>query len=57
MKEISKEDILFVMQELIDNCEGAIMASINDDYLYNFACKIQEKIRILKSDFKDFFTE
>ena len=50
MRNCTKEDILFAMQELIDNCEGAIMAAKSGDYLHNFAFMLQEKIRVLRDD-------
>ena len=50
MKNASKVDILFVMQELIDNCEGAIMAAKPGDYLHNFSFTLQEKLHALRYD-------
>ncbi len=50
MKDMNKEDVLFVFQELIDNCEGATMAAKSGSYLYNFAFMLQDKLRTLKDN-------
>lgn len=50
MRQCSKDDIIFVMQELIDNCEGAIMTASCGDYLHNFAFTLQEKLRTLRDN-------
>jgi hypothetical protein len=57
MKNPSAEDILSVMQNLIDNCEGAVMAAKSGDYLHNFAFLLQEKLRVLEQDFKYYFED
>lgn len=51
MRNPSKEDILSVFHNLIDNCEGAVMAAKGGDYLHNFAFLLQEKLRGLEQDF------
>ena len=53
MRDVSKADVIYVMQELIDNCEGAIMAACSGDYLHNFSFMLQEKLRHLKDDIEE----
>lgn len=50
MRNWSKQDVLFVMQQLIDNCEGAIMAAKGGDYLHNFSFRLQTKLQKLKDE-------
>ena len=52
MNKPSKEDVLYVFDELIHNCEGAMMAAKGGDYLHNFSFLLQEKIRQLRNDFE-----
>ena len=54
MRNPSKEDIIHVFHNLIDNCEGAIMSAKGGDYLHNFAFLLQEKLRSLEQDFIDY---
>lgn len=50
MLNLSKKDICCVLEDLINYCEGAIMAATAGDYLHNFAFIMQEKIRALRAE-------
>lgn len=50
MKDISKQELLAVVKELIQNCEGAVMAASSRDYLHNFAFMLQQKLRSFEND-------
>ncbi len=41
------EDLIRALEELIMNCDGALMAAKNGDYLHNFACDIKTALRQL----------
>ncbi len=48
--KVTFEDIVFDLNELIQNCEGALMSSRGGKSLHNFAFCIQERLRTLKTD-------
>ena len=53
MRNTTKADLPLVIQELIDNCEGAIMASSADDYVNYFCASMKDKLVVLKMDVDD----
>ncbi len=42
---MTNKEIIELLDELIGNCEGAIMASRGGTYLRNFAFMVQERLR------------
>lgn len=52
MLNLSKEDIICVLVELSNYCEGAIMASDDNQNLHSFAFSMQNKIIALKVELR-----
>ena len=42
---MTNREIIELLEELVQNCEGAVMASRGGTYLHNFAFMVQERLR------------